>query len=156
MKIWFILGPIGAGKSTLVHKIQQAHNIIYLSADLLKKENGMSYEATRDQMGRIISHHVKNNISFITEGTGQHSDMYDLFCSYKQNVNIELHIIYINIDLATCIKRNKFRTRVLSNEIVKEVYDRSSSNRHLWKDFGCIYIDFRDLLVDNFDFSKIY
>jgi dephospho-CoA kinase len=86
MKIWFILGPIGAGKSTLVHKIQQAHNIIYLSADLLKKENGMSYEATRDQMGRIISHHVKNNISFITEGTGQHSDMYDILILIWQPV----------------------------------------------------------------------
>lgn len=146
MQIIFVLGAIGAGKSTYIHnEILSNNSIKYLSADLLKKRENLTYQEARKKMGKIIQRSVEKRESFITEGTGQHDDMYDLFKSYSNDPEIDLQIMYIDIDLETALKRNKNRVRVLDDETVKRVYRNSQARKHLWKDFNCRYIDYRDI-----------
>ncbi|VBB18733.1 hypothetical protein YASMINEVIRUS_1265 [Yasminevirus sp. GU-2018] len=146
--VWFVLGPIGAGKSTYIHHVMKEHpHLTLLSADILKRDHNLSYLETRNLMERIIKGHVDSGISFITEGTGQHDDLYDLFVEYKQNDSLDLRVTYIDVDIEVALERNRKRTRVLTDDTVREVHERCGVRRHRWKDFGCEYISYKDLLV---------
>lgn len=52
--------------------------------------------------------------------------------------------------------RNKTRKRILSDDIVKTVHNNCTKRRHLWKEFDCEYINYKDLLDKNYNFSNIY
>jgi len=86
MTIWFVLGPIGAGKSSYINKILSKCKLVFLSPDLIEKERKISYSETRELMENIMKQHVENRISFIIEGTGQHDDLYDLLVEYKKKI----------------------------------------------------------------------
>lgn len=154
--IWFVLGPIGAGKSSYINKVLQTNDLVFLSPDLIKKEKNTSYLETRELMENLIKQHIENKISFIIEGTGQHDDVYDLFTSYKNDPTVNLKVTYIDIDLETALERNKSRERVLPDNIVRDVYKKCKKRRHLWKEFNCEYIDHKDLFVKDQNFSNIY
>lgn len=158
MVVWFVLGPIGAGKTCLISRITQENKIKYLSADLLKKETNLTYLEVREKMGEIIGQHVMDRISFVTEGTGQHDDIYDVFRKYKNDPMIDLKITFIDIPLNIALERNKNRTRILQDSVVEEVYTNCMKRREMWKDFSCEYVNYKDLMVDEklLDFSKIY
>ncbi len=160
MLIVFVLGPIGAGKSYYINNLLSKNKIddelIFLSSDNLMKTTKMTYEQTRNQMGNIIQECVEKRKSFITEGTGQHDDLYDLFSLYKKMDFIDLKIIYIDVDMSIALERNESRTRVLSHETVLEVHFRCSKRRDLWKDFDCTYIDYKDLFTKDITFENIY
>jgi cytidylate kinase len=158
MTVWFVLGPIGAGKTCLISRIVKEHNIKYLSADILKKETNLSYLEVRKLMGDIIGQHILDRISFVTEGTGQHDDIYDVFVKYKKNPMIDLKITFIDIPLNVALKRNKKRERVLDDSVVEDVYKNCMAKRERWKDFSCNYVDYKSLMVDKelLDFSVIY
>lgn len=146
MIIWFVLGPIGAGKSTYIDKLLRTNKLVFLSPDLLGKEKGTSYQDTRVMMEKIMEDHVEKKISFIIEGTGQNDDLYDLLATYRADPLIQLSITYIDIDLETALQRNKSRERILSNETVVEVHRRCCQRKHLWKDFNCEYLNYKDLM----------
>jgi predicted kinase len=140
--VWFVLGPIGAGKSTYIHKVLQSQpHLVYLSPDTLN----LPYLEARSQMGKLIKDHTDRRVSIIVEGTGQHNDLYELFLEYIANREIELKITFIDIDLPSALERNKQRTRVLPDEIVKQVHKRCYERRSKWQEFGCVYVDYRDL-----------
>src|SRR5579872_3955801 len=110
MIVWFILGPIGAGKTTFITSCikQKKHfGAVYLSADVIMKKYNMSYLDARNKMETIINEHIAENKSFITEGTGQHNDLFDWFVSFADNKNIELKLTYIDVDLDVAMERNK-------------------------------------------------
>ena len=152
MKIIFVLGPIGAGKTFYITKVLlKLYNITYLSSDELMLTNNLTYEVARNQMHYIMQDYIKNNKSFIIEGTGQHLDLYDLLKDLYNNREIDLKIIYINIGLPIALQRNQLRKRVLDDHIVKEVFYKSMENRNLWQDFDCEYIDYNDILIDDID-----
>lgn len=161
MIVWFVLGPIGAGKSTFIQEIllkeeKKGVRLQYLSADVLKKRDNLTYIEARKKMEQIIREHVERGIDFVTEGTGQHDDMYGLFESYKKNPGIELRVTYIDIDIEVALERNKKRTRVLPDDVVREVHENSRKRKGLWKDFGCEYVDYRDLHSDDMANSDIF
>lgn len=159
MIVWFVLGSPGAGKSILISRIIKDKNFLnYISADIIKRDTNLSYLQVRNMMGDIINQHVKNHKSFITEGTGQHDDLYDLLLDYKNNPSIDLRITFIDVPLSVALERNKKRTRVLDDEIVIKIYGGSMERRHRWKDFDCHYVNYKDLIVGEelIDFSQIY
>jgi dephospho-CoA kinase len=159
MIAWFILGSPGAGKSILISRIIKEKIFLnYISADIIKRDTKLSYLQVRNMMGDIISQHVKNHKSFITEGTGQHDDLYDLFLDYKKSPLIDLRVTFIDVPLSVALERNKKRTRVLDDKIVTKIYGKSMERRHRWKDFDCHYVNYKDLIVSEelIDFSQIY
>jgi predicted kinase len=156
MIIWFVLGPIGAGKSTHINKLLQTNKLIFLSPDLLGKEKGTSYQDTRIMMEKIMEECVEKKTSFIIEGTGQNDDLYGLLATYHADPSIQLSIQYIDIDLEAALQRNKSRERVLSDETVAEVHNRCCQRKHLWKDFNCEYLNYKDLINSNLKSLNIY
>jgi len=156
MIIWFVLGPIGAGKSTYIDRILQTNKLVFLSPDLLKKEKGTTYPDTRIMMEKIIEEHVEKKISFIIEGTGQHDDLYGLLTTYCADNSIQLKVTYIDVDLEVAVQRNQSRERVLSDDIVIEVHHRCCQRKHLWKDFNCEYLNYRDLMNSSVKSLDIY
>lgn len=155
MTVWFVLGPIGAGKSSYINTLMRANKLAYLSADIVKREQNLSYADTRILMEKIIQQHIDSRTSFITEGTGQHDDLYDLFVEYK-SMDIDLKVTFIDVDLDVALERNKNRTRVLSDDTVREVHRRCMERRHRWKEFGCTYISYKDLLSPSQTYDHIY
>ncbi len=152
MLVWFMLGPIGAGKSTYIRTVilKKFKKLKYLSPDVLIEEKNLSYIEARQKVGKLMEKHVENHINFVIEGTGQNIDLYDLLLSYHKNPDIELKVTYIDVDLNIALKRNKMRKkRVLKDQVVKGVHERSQKWKNLWKDFNCVYLDYRDLLKDN-------
>lgn len=146
MSVWFILGPIGAGKSFFINMLLKTHKLTYLSPDILQRDRHISYIEARERMELIMRHHIDKSIPFITEGTGQYDDLRDLFVSYTKQ-NIDLKVFYIDVDLSVALKRNKNRTRVLDDSVVLWVHAQSTARRHLWKEFDCVYLDYKDLLL---------
>lgn len=155
MTVWFVLGPIGAGKSSFIATILKTHDLVYLSADIVQRERKLSYADTRNLMEKIIKEHIDNKISFIIEGTGQHDDLYDLFVDYRKS-GINLKVTFIDVDLDVALRRNKSRTRVLEDETVRNVYRRCMERRHRWKEFGCTYISYKDILSESHNYSAVY
>jgi predicted kinase len=149
--VWFILGPIGAGKSTYIHKILETVKINYLSPDLVTKDKNLSYQEARSYIGNLMKEHIEEKKSFIIEGTGQRDELYNLFVSYKNNPDINLKVTFIDVDLETAIKRNKNRIRVLPESTVKEVYEKCYERRYKWKDFNCQYIHTNNIEKINID-----
>src|SRR5271154_3371314 len=95
MIAWFVLGSPGAGKSTLISRIiKEKENLKYISADIIQRDTKLSYLQVRKMMGDIITQYVKDHKSFITEGTGQHDDLYDLFLDYKKDPLIDLKVTF--------------------------------------------------------------
>lgn len=153
--VWFVLGPIGAGKSSYINTLMRSNNLVYLSADVLKRESKLSYTDTRILMEKIIHGYIEKRISFITEGTGQHDDLYDLFIEYKR-MEIDLRVTFIDVDLDVALLRNKNRTRVLDDLTVREVHCRCMERRHRWAEFGCQYINYKDLLSHSQSYDHVY
>jgi predicted kinase len=158
MIIKYVLGPPGAGKSSFIYRTIKDTTISYLSTDRIRKDRGLSYEDATKIMPKIFEEHLKNRISFIAEGTGQSDELYKIFTEYKRDKMIDFKIMFIDISLADALERNKNRERALDDSIVKDVYDKCMAKRHLWKDFDCEYVNYKDIMVDKqfLDYSKIY
>jgi dephospho-CoA kinase len=157
MTVWFVLGPIGAGKSTFIQIISETYpHLEYLSADIVKRDLQLSYGETREKMAKIIKEHIDRRISFITEGTGQHDELYDLLKEYKEDPAIDLKVTYIDVPLETALHRNRSRDRVLSDETVTEVHSRCTIRKNLWIDFNCEYLDYKSIMTENHNLPKAY
>lgn len=159
MTVWYVLGPAGAGKSVLINNVLKKYeNLAYLSPDKILKDSGLPYEQAREIMSNIIDAHIEHRKSFITEGTGQNENLYDHLMRYKRDASTKLIVSYIDIDLDIALKRNRNRARVLPDELVRLLHQKSTRNRDLWKDFDCHYIDYKDLIDDQTtsDYSQIY
>lgn len=158
MVVWFVFGPMGAGKSSYITREVRGTSLVYLSADKLKRDTNLPYLQVRDMMGDIIAEHIRDRKSFVTEGTGQHDDIYDVLSKYKEDPNIDLRVTFIDIPLDIALERNKNRVRVIDDATVKEVYKKCEKLRNRWKDFACEYVNYNDIFIDNesFDFSQVY
>lgn len=158
MTLWFVLGPAGAGKSSLITRVlkNKQVDLTYISADILKRDTNLPYIKVREMMEKIVIQAVKDRVSFVTEGTGQHDDLYNWFSTLKKDPEIDLKITYIDIPLDVALERNRTRTRVLDDSIVKQIYENSLKRRDKWKDFGCHYVNYKDIMVCDGDFSEIY
>ena len=66
MSVWFILGPIGAGKSFFINMLLKTHKPAYLSPDILQRDRHISYIEARERMELIMRHHIDKSIPFIT------------------------------------------------------------------------------------------
>lgn len=156
MLVWFVLGPIGAGKSSYINKLLLTHNLVFLSPDVLQKRENLSYLEARSEMEKIIQQHIENKISFVIEGTGQHDDLYDLFKSFKHNSSINLKVTYIDVTLEIALTRNKARARILSDDTVRDVFNKCNQRRHLWNEFNCEYINYENIIDPSGNFTNIY
>lgn len=143
--IWFVLGPIGAGKTTYIKNVLlKQYKLDFLCTDDIIKEKGFKrYEDAVQYVRDLTQHKVDNNISFISEGTGQHEGLYEWFSVYDKDPTKEVRVTYIDTKLEDALKGNSGRTRVLNDETVKRVYYKSKMNKHMWVDFNCEYL-FRD------------
>jgi len=139
---WFVLGPIGAGKTTYIKNvILKKYDLDFICTDEIIKDKGFEkYEDVIQYVRDLTQYKVDNNISFISEGTGQHEGLYEWFDTYSKDPNKELRITYLDVKLEEALLGNSSRTRQLDNEVVTKVYHGSRKNKHMWKDFNCKYL----------------
>lgn len=149
MNIYFVLGSIGAGKThyimhTLLPALKKTN---YLSPDLIIRDQKLDYYQARERMTTLMSEHVNEKRDFITEGTGQHYELFELFKEYTKDPDIKLHVYYIDIPIEVALKRNNERFRSLESDLVMDIYNKSVKNRALWQQFGCQYLNYLDILT---------
>ena len=139
---WFVLGPIGAGKTTYIKNvILKKYSLDFICTDEIIKDKGFKkYEDAIQYVRDLTQHKVDNNIPFISEGTGQHEGLYEWFDLYSKDPNKELRITYLDAKLEDVLLGNSSRTRRLDDEVVTKVYFGSHKNKHMWEDFNCEYL----------------
>ena len=131
----FVLGPMGAGKTTVLQEEFKKHpvysNYAYVDTDeLMEKLNGFDskrvdefYPKARSIAIKLTDWLLNENISFVAEGTCvKHSELED----YMQRLKMKGYVIRVrhvnSIPLEEILYRTSKRERKVHEDVVKSIY----------------------------------
>ena len=125
-KMVFMMGSPAAGKSFIASKI----GLKRIDCDLIKEthpdydpENpNLIHEWSRIEMEKQFQKSLKENESVIVDGTGANSDKIVRRIIEAQDCGFTTEVIYVTCPLKECLKRNKMRTRIVPESIIREKY----------------------------------
>lgn len=150
--IHLICGPIGAGKTTVAHRLAEQHNAIRFSEDEWLSElfvsdapeglldepihvvgawAGEKYQRCRGQIWLICKQLLSNNISVVLDGASANREQRDLIKKKADTFSVGFQLYYVTSDTETRRKRvfdrNVNRGDTYSIEVTPEIFDYTES-----------------------------
>lgn len=126
-KLIFTAGLPGAGKSTVIKKSEYA-NLPCVDPDAIKesfegydpKHPEVFHEASKKLARQKQLRFLSDDVSFIMDGTGTNVEKYLTWFQEARELGYQIEVIYVKVSVATSIKRNANRERVVPTQIIME------------------------------------
>jgi len=150
--IHLVCGPIGAGKTTIAHKIAYEHNAIGFSEDewldklfvpdapegLLKQPMEIvgawaseKYQRCRGQIWLVCKQLLCQNISIVLDGAAANREQRELIREKAADNNVRFQLYYVTSDPDTrrqrVFERNEDRRHTYSLKVTPEMFAHTES-----------------------------
>lgn len=149
-KLTIMAGLPGSGKSYIRSKM--FGEVQFIDCDELKKSikgydpknPGTVHNESKVLEKQAIYNNLANGISFVYDTTASNSDKVIKLTKEAQGLGYEVSLVYVRTTLATSLKRNAARERVVPEEIILTKYEQIGTSLEVIKQFVDEFI-----VVDN-------
>ncbi len=135
MQVIVGIGPPGCGKTTLLKPLAEKFGYTYINGDDIRQEiTGDPTDHTREPIvWRIARANIKqaldNNQGVILDGTySKPKDRRKIIEYCRQHGASQITGYWFNLPLKTCFERNRQRGRIVSEDVISQMYNRLQLN----------------------------
>lgn len=130
-EVIILVGLPGAGKSNYVEqKLNQNKNIVVISSDTIREKKGYKNDSEGNKRTffvfyRILKKSARKRKNIIIDATNLERDGRKRLINNikKENSDYFIKVVYFDVPLDECIRRNNCRTKVVPEDVIRK-YDK--------------------------------
>ena len=150
--IHLICGPIGAGKTTIAHKISKQHKAIRFSEDewldklfvpdapnglldepmhIIGAWAGERYQRCRNQIWDMCAELLELDIDIVLDGASANKEQRDFIRKKASDTNVKFQLYYVTLDATVrkerVFQRNEAQGKTYSLEVTPDMFTHAES-----------------------------